>query len=50
MSSALHGFVIAEQAGGFGPPRDLDHSFERLVEGLDRALRAWDEERRPPQG
>jgi len=39
--SALHGFVALEQAGGFGLPRDVDRSFDRLVTGLDAALRAW---------
>lgn len=50
LRSALHGFITLEQAGGFGLPRDLDHSFERLVDGLDRALRAWDEEPHPGEG
>jgi AcrR family transcriptional regulator len=30
--SALHGFVVLERTGGFAMPRDLDASFERLVD------------------
>jgi AcrR family transcriptional regulator/catechol 2,3-dioxygenase-like lactoylglutathione lyase family enzyme len=40
LRAALHGFVALEAAGGFGIPRDVDRSFERLVEALDAALRA----------
>ena len=36
--SALHGFVILEANGGFGLPRDVDRSFERLVDLFDNAL------------
>jgi AcrR family transcriptional regulator len=39
--SALHGFVVLELGGGFGLPEDVDASFERLVESLDRALTSW---------
>ena len=39
--SALHGFVDIERSGGFGLPRSLDASFERLVTTLDAGLRAW---------
>ena len=38
--AALHGFVTLEAAGGFGLPRDVDRSFERLVEALDLGLAA----------
>jgi AcrR family transcriptional regulator len=41
LRATLHGFVSLESAGGFGMPRDIDRSFERLVDGLDTALRAW---------
>lgn len=34
LRSALHGFVTLERGGGFALPRDLDSSFERLVEML----------------
>lgn len=37
--SAVHGFVALEAAGGFGLPRDVDRSFERLVATLDRGIR-----------
>jgi hypothetical protein len=37
----LHGFVTLEAAGGFGLPRDVDRSFDRLVDALDAALTAW---------
>ena len=39
LRSALHGFAALEAAGGFGLPRDVDRSFERMVTALDRALR-----------
>ncbi|MFC8850115.1 MULTISPECIES: TetR/AcrR family transcriptional regulator [unclassified Micromonospora] len=41
LRSALHGFVTLEAAGGFGLPRDLDRSYDRLVAGLDEAFRSW---------
>ena len=41
LRSALHGFVALEQAGGFGMPRDVDRSFDRLIDMLDGALRDW---------
>jgi len=37
--SALHGFAVLETGGGFGIKLDLDESFERLVDLLDRGLR-----------
>jgi len=37
--SAVHGFVTLETAGGFGLPRDVDRSFDRLIEMLDLGLR-----------
>ena len=39
--SALHGFVDIERTGGFGLPRSVDASFDRLVTVLDAGLRAW---------
>lgn len=39
--SALHGFVSLEVGGGFGIPQDIDHSYDRLVAGLDVALRGF---------
>ena len=41
LRSALHGFVVLENGGGFGLPRHLDRSFERMVDGLDAAFRDW---------
>ncbi len=39
LRAGLHGFVALEAAGGFGLPRDVDRSFERLVAILDEGLR-----------
>jgi AcrR family transcriptional regulator len=41
MRSALHGFVSLEQAGGFGLPVDIDHSYGQLVLALDLAFQNW---------
>ena len=41
LRSTLHGFVSLEAAGGFGIPRSVDRSFERLVGSVDRALASW---------
>jgi len=41
MRSALHGFVSLEQAGGFGLPVDIDHSYSQLVLALDLAFANW---------
>jgi AcrR family transcriptional regulator len=38
--SALHGFVVLEQGGGFGMPESVDESFQRLVNLLVTAVRA----------
>lgn len=40
LRSALHGFVVLEAAGGFGLPRDVDRSFERMITLLLRGLAA----------
>jgi AcrR family transcriptional regulator len=37
--SALHGFAMLETGGGFAIKLDLDESFARLVDLLDRGLR-----------
>jgi AcrR family transcriptional regulator len=39
--SALHGFVSLEANGGFGMPFSVDHSFDRLVQALVKALASW---------
>ena len=41
LRAALHGFVVLEGSGGFGLPRDVDRSFDRLVGALDAALADW---------
>lgn len=41
LRAALHGFAALESAGGFGLPRDVERSFDRLVTGLDRLLAEW---------
>jgi AcrR family transcriptional regulator len=41
LRAALHGFVALEAAGGFGLPRDVDRSFDRLLHALKRALAEW---------
>jgi AcrR family transcriptional regulator len=38
LRSALHGFAVLEASGGFAIELDLDKSFARLVELLDRGL------------
>jgi AcrR family transcriptional regulator len=40
LRSALHGFVSLEGAGGFALPLGLEESYERLIEMVDRGLRA----------
>ena len=37
--SSLHGFVTLERQGAFALPRDLDRSYERLVDALIKGLR-----------
>ncbi len=39
--AALHGFTTMEASGAFGAPLDLDRSFQRLVEALERSLATW---------
>ncbi len=41
LRASLHGFAVLESAGGFGLPRDVDRSFDRLVEALTVVLRSW---------
>lgn len=40
LRSALHGFVSLEGAGGFALPLELEQTYERLIEMVDRGLRA----------
>ena len=39
--ASIHGFVALEAAGGFGLPRDVDRSFDRVVAGLRLSLGQW---------
>lgn len=39
--STLHGFIDLERHSGFKQPRDVDVSFARIVDGLDRVLGGW---------
>lgn len=43
LRSSLHGFVALELAGGFGLPRDVDESFDRLVDRIVAGLCSWPE-------
>jgi hypothetical protein len=40
LRSALHGFVSLESVGGFALPLELEQTYERLIEMVDRGLRA----------
>jgi Tetracyclin repressor-like, C-terminal domain len=39
--ATLHGFVSLEASGAFAFPASVDHSFDRLVQALVRALSSW---------
>ncbi|PII81475.1 hypothetical protein BMH32_00080 [Leucobacter sp. OLJS4] len=39
--STVHGFVALELGGGFKQARDLDATFDRIVDALDGALSSW---------
>jgi AcrR family transcriptional regulator len=41
LRAAMHGFVALEAAGGFGLPRSVDASYQRLVDAFDTALTGW---------
>lgn len=41
LRSALHGFVVLENEGGFGLPRAVDRSFDRMVAVLDAGFDRW---------
>lgn len=41
LRAALHGFLTLEAAGGFGMPRDIDRSYDRLITAFDTALSNW---------
>lgn len=46
LRSTLHGFVSLAAAGGFGLPRAVDTTFDRLVAALDGTFRSWPREER----
>jgi AcrR family transcriptional regulator len=41
LRSALHGFVVLEDADGFGLPDSIEVSYDRLIDALHGALSAW---------
>jgi AcrR family transcriptional regulator len=41
LRAGLHGFVTLESGGGFGLPRDVDHSYECLIDSLDQSFAGW---------
>lgn len=41
LRAALHGFVSLETGGGYGMPRDIERSFNRLVGSITTALDGW---------
>jgi AcrR family transcriptional regulator len=41
LRAALHGFVTLEAAGGFGLPRSVDATYDRLVDSLHTTFSAW---------
>jgi AcrR family transcriptional regulator len=41
LHAALHGYVSLEDGGSFQMERDVDHSFQRLVDAIDAAFAAW---------
>ncbi|MEV6957965.1 WHG domain-containing protein [Streptomyces sp. NPDC051207] len=41
LRSAFHGFCSLEAGGGFGAPRDVRASWERIVDALHVALENW---------
>jgi AcrR family transcriptional regulator len=43
LRSTLHGFVALERSGGFAMARSVDHSFEKLVDAVDKALATWED-------
>ncbi|MEU5362126.1 WHG domain-containing protein [Streptomyces sp. NPDC005925] len=47
LRSAFHGFCTLEADGGFGAPRDLCASWERVVDALHVALENWPARPRP---
>lgn len=42
LRALLHGFAALEARGGFALPRDVDRSFDRIIDAFGRALAAGD--------
>lgn len=47
LRATLHGFVALEAAGGFGLPRDVEISFDRVLDALELSLDALAAEQEP---
>jgi len=50
LRSAIHGFALLEAAGGFGLPRDVDRSYEAMVDAFDAMLERWGEQKAGSKG
>ncbi|WP_406452912.1 WHG domain-containing protein [Streptomyces sp. NBC_01622] len=44
LRSTFHGYCALESTGGFGAPRDVQRSWERVVDALHTALTHWPRE------
>ncbi|WP_262056367.1 TetR-like C-terminal domain-containing protein [Streptomyces sp. STR69] len=44
LRSTFHGYCALESTGGFGAPRDVQRSWERVVDALHMALTHWPRE------
>ncbi|MFJ9894492.1 TetR-like C-terminal domain-containing protein [Streptomyces sp. NPDC091280] len=44
LRSTFHGYCALESTGGFGAPRDVQRSWERVVDALHAALTHWPRE------
>ncbi|MER6349405.1 TetR/AcrR family transcriptional regulator [Streptomyces sp. NPDC001595] len=41
LRATFHGYCVLESGGGFGAPRDVQHSWDRAVDALHTALTHW---------
>ena len=41
LRATLHGFISLDTRGGFGLPRDVNHSFVRAIQGLGDQFTTW---------
>ncbi len=46
LRSSLHGYCALESSGAFGAPRDLEASWDRMIDALHVTLRNWPRRRR----